>query len=80
MCTSNLAKKNSERKKKKPKKLTSEQMHFYKLKEARSTSSSQIGAEHKKREVKSVELLLQNSSNGTKINFQKLLKVKDQAL
>ena len=50
------------RTKKNPKKLTSEQMHFYKLKEARSTSSLQIEAEYNQRDAKSVdcvELLLQ---------------------
>ena len=65
------------RTKKKPKKLTSEEMHFYKLKEARSTSCSQIVAEYNPRDAKSVELLLQNTSNETKICFQKLLKVQD---
>ena len=67
------------RTKRKPKKLTSEQLYFYKLKEARSTSFLKIEAEYNQRDAKSVELLLQNSSNGTKIYFQKLLKVQDQA-
>ena len=66
------------RTKRKPKKLTSEQF-FYKLTEARSTSFLKIEAEYNQRNAKSVELLLQNSSNGTKIYFQKLLKVQDQA-
>ena len=67
------------RTKRKPKKLTSEQLYFYKLKEVRSTSFLKIEAEYNQRDAKSVELLLQNSSNGTKIYFQKLLKVQDQA-
>ena len=59
--------------------LTSRQVHFYKLKKARSTSFLKIEAEYNQSDAKSVELLLQNSSNGTKIYFQKLLKVLDQA-
>ena len=55
--------------KKKTEKLTSEQMHFYKLKEARSTSSLQIEAEYNQRDAKSVMLLHQNRSNGTKVYF-----------
>ena len=54
-------------------------MHFYKLKEARSTSSLQMEGKYNQLDAKRVELLLQKSGNGTKIYFQKLLKVQDQA-
>ena len=46
-------------------------MHFYKLKEARTTSFLQIEAEYSQRDAKSVEFLPQNCSNWTKISFQK---------
>ena len=56
MCNSNLAKKIPNEKK--LKKLTCEQMHFYKLKEACSTSSLQSEAKYNQLEAKSVELPL----------------------
>ena len=68
------------RTKKKPKKLNSEEIHFYKFNEARSTVSLQIKVEYNQWKTKFTSFYIRNQCNGTKICFQKILKVQEQLM